>query len=366
MAGAQRPPGDRVNELEAPEAIANALQRAATERGFFAVVAWLERLTVGAPRVGENGPYAREQLRFRHDPALTFSTADISGVHTERGRENPVDPLSAPVDRFVVMTTFLGLTGAVTPLPPYLAEEVALEDPDAPRRRDFLDVFHHRVISLLYRLVARCDLAGEFRNDASDAWSKRLLAIGGAAGPEVPPTTLETHHLLRLSPLLSRRARTARGLELALADVLGQALGEAGVAVEQFVGTWAMIDLPERMRLGVCNHSLGKSTVLGERMFDRAGKFRVVLGPFSDQRYRRFLADGDQLPRLREVVELFCRDPLELDLELTLMAGAAPVFRLGGEGTGARLGHDTWLRDRPGETRIVVEIPWRRGETHAS
>src|SRR5690349_16982663 len=107
----------------------------ARETGFFALISTLERLQPSAERVGGYGPVAQEALRFRNDPSMGFSASDVSDaaiikVDGAGGRSREV---------VEVTTTFLGLTGSVSPLPLHIPAEVAHESGPRNVQRDFLD-----------------------------------------------------------------------------------------------------------------------------------------------------------------------------------------------------------------------------------
>jgi len=352
MDTAERAPADRVSDADA----LLALVEQAAPAGFFALVALLERLLPAEARVGGAGPPSAEAIRFRHDPALSFSAGDVASVDRAKPPADPFEAAQAK-PRFEVTTTFLGVTGSSTPLPLYLAEEVALEDPDRPLRRDFLDLFHHRLLSFLYRLVARYDASAEFVSGGADEWSKRILALGGTdAFGDVAPR-LPSWRLLRLAPLLAARARNATTLEIALGDVLGRELDGARITVEEFTGTWVELEQPQLARLGVANHRLGQDLVLGERIHDRAGKFRIVFQSLTNRGYERLLPNGNLFPVVKEVVGRMLADPLAYELELVLAIGAVPPFALSSSSSGARLGETTWLGGRAhGETRVTVDV----------
>lgn len=326
-------------------AVAEALAKAAPRASFFPLVAFLERLTAGAQPLGGDGPASEEGIRFRHDPAMTFSAGDVSRVRLREERIRPGDPGSPTRKLFEVMTTFLGLTGAVTPLPLYVAEEVAREvEDEGTVRRDFLDVFHHRLLSLVFRIRSRYDLGSGFKVGAEDRWSRRVLALSGV--PQVRPGSLvPAWRLLRLSPLLAGRARTALGLEAFLSDVLGDELGGGKVEIRQFAGVWADLEVGQRCQLGRANHRLGKDAVLGAKVYFRAGSFNIRLGPLDEATYRRFLVDGDLHPVVQEAVQTYLADPLEYTLDLVLAKEAGTGFKLSRKG-GGRLGRDTWLGGR--------------------
>ncbi len=327
--------------------------------GFYRAIEILERATKG-PRIGDYGPVNEESIRFRHDPSLSFATSDVSTITARPRRAGETgDGVEEPV--YEITTTFLGLTGTVSPLPTYIVEEVLHEGDERPAQREFLDVFHHRVLSLFYRAHARYSFTSDYLSGSTDAWSRRSLALAGIDTYEdqPPPVNLTLTRLLRLAPLLSTRARTAQGLIAAVSDVMEEVLIGAPVAVEQFVGRWVSIEERQLLRLGIANTTLGVDATVGRRVFDRGGKFRLVLGPLKRKAFQQFLPGGPGLAQIKELVTFYVRDPLEFDLELILAPGETPSLRLSSSAAGAsRLGLDSWVTvgaDR--ETRVIVPVP---------
>jgi len=338
------------------------LQFAAGDVRFVPLVALLEQLTAGAVRVGGDGPPSEEAIRFRHDPSLTFSSGDVSQLRLVPRVDEWGQSHGGPKHVFEVVTTFLGLTGASSPLPGYMVEEIAQEDPDRPLRQHFLDLFHHRLLSLLYRALTRYMPEAEATRAGDDVWTRRVLALAGLDTYERGPSVgLSVSQLLRLAPLLSARARTGRTLELALSDVLREDLGEARVTVRQFAGSWVEVDSEQRMMLGKLNSHLGRTSMLGGKLFDRAGKFIIGISPLDGGTYHRLLPEGDLSPLVREVVALVVRDPLECALELGVHEDVLGAFQLKKKNA-ARLGRNTYLGGRHGavprlRTRVVPLPP---------
>jgi type VI secretion system protein ImpH len=347
-AGREPPPLDR-HDLTALGVDAGAVPldevarhlAAARRRGAYPLLAVLERLLGGDAAIGTAANLDEERIRLRHDRQLSFRTAEVSAVAVrDVNRELPVVEIT---------TAFLGLTGAASPLPPYLAEEIAKEDEDAAPRRDFLDLFHHRFLSLFYRARARSDWANGYRTDQGDAWSRRVLAL---LGRDRAPR-LEPWRVLRWAALLAQRNVTPAAVEAAVADVLSEALGEVGVAVEPFVGAWVQIDPADENRLGRARSSLGRDLVVGRRILDRSSRFRLVLGPLGREALVRVRGDAALLRRIGETVRELCAATLDFELVLWLTPDAAPHLELGA----ARLGRDAWLGGQVKETRLRVELP---------
>ncbi len=325
-----------------------------------ALVRLLEKLAPDAVRVGEQGPPTSEGIRFHHDPSLHFHAGDVveltrvdGAVDWNTGRASSV---------FHLTSSFLGLTGAVSPLPAYFAEELVLEDPDHPVRRDFYDLFHHRLLSLFFRAVVRYQLSAEHTAHLQDGWSHRVLGLLGvdvAAGP--PPGALGPARLLQLAPLLARRSRGPRALEVGLQVVLEEHLPGATIAVKECAGQWSEVDAASWSQLGQHCSRLGQDLLLGRHIFSRAGSFAVHIGPVTWRVYERLRRGGDLLALVQEVVGWLVRDPLDYVLVVTLLPREAPGLQLTAQGA-SRLGRDAWLLTRAEETVLVVD-PSREAAT---
>ena len=339
----------------------------ARRMGFFALVSLLERMSSHAVRVGGDGPPERELLRFRNDPSMGFPASDVVHAAVREVPRSAHDRLPGQREVVEIVTSFLGLTGSVSPLPLYIPGEVAQDGSYNSVQRDFLDVFHHRLVSLLYRLWTRYQLAREHLADGGDAWTPRMLALTGfdgygsqatRGGYEAASLPLPPGVLLALTPLLCWQARGARTLELALRLLLQADLHEEKLWIEQFVGGTVRLDEAQTMRLGLANSRLGRSTVLGGRASDRTSSFAIalVLRPEADA--TAYMLGGKQLALVRAVVVNIVRDPLEFDLRVEVAAGALGGFALGSR---VPLGGRTWLRGRGSMQRFTVRDVVERG-----
>jgi type VI secretion system protein ImpH len=117
------------------------------------------------------------------------------------------------------------------------------------------------------------------------------------------------------------------------------------------------VESEQRMKLGKLNSHLGRTSMLGGKLFNRAGKFIIGIAPLDGPTYHRLLPEGDLSQLVREVVGLVVRDPLECDLELGVSEDVLGAFRLGTKSPG-RLGRNTYLGGRQNavprmRTRIV-------------
>jgi type VI secretion system protein ImpH len=315
--------------------------------GFVGLVGLLERLTPEAERVGGINA-SKEAIRFRHDPSLGFSSQDVSDVRALAPTES-----SEGGHKFEVMTTFLGLTGGASPTPSYISEEVLRQE--GRSLRDFLDLFHHRLISLFYRELSRFKPWAEQTSTLADRWSARLLSLAGLdAYAARPREDVGLHKILKLLPLLARRIRPSESLAEALGDVLDDVIQGAPVRIREFAGGWSELPVPEQTRLGVRNHQLGQNALLGTSIRDPAGAFEIHIGSLGRTAFRELADPRGPINRVHGLVAIWVRDPLEYRVVVNLAPDAVPLLRLADDG--GRLGRDSWL-GRPTQDTAVTVYP---------
>ena len=119
-----------------------------------------------------------------------------------------------------------------------------------------------------------------------------------------------------------------------MADAIG-----APVDLVEFVGAWTPIPPRLQSALGRAHAGLGASAVLGPRVFERAGRIELRIGPLGLARFARLPDDAEAMAELRRAVLFAAGHELEVDLRLVLRRDEVPEARLGG----CRLGRTAWL-----------------------
>jgi type VI secretion system protein ImpH len=312
---------------------------------FFQAVRLLERLSPNAAAVGELGPPNKEALRFLHDPSLAFRTSDITAIQPRVLRNG--------VPYVELMTSFFGLLGTVSPLAMYMTEDVLRTEEDEGPLQAFYDLFHHRLLSLFYRTKKKYSFGTGFRTDGSDPFTRRAL---GFVGVDAHSTTalrgLSPPQLLGLAHLLALPTRPARSLT----RILEGLLPKTAVEITTFIGRRVLLADDQIAKLGTQSSTLGVDMTIGRGVLDRSARFRVGLGPLSQNMFQALLPGGPGYASLRQVIEQFSRSTLESEVELTLAEGVSIFFQLGGK-VGSTLGVTTVLASknpRPGKARFVL------------
>ncbi len=318
----------------------------ATRYSFYRLVYLLERVFPGTPRLGHTGPARDERIRIRAEPSLTFAASDVTEFEYAQFADDK--------KRVQVSSAFMGLYGSVSPLPMFFVEDIALSVFHGGLQpvREFLDVLHHRLFSLLYRAWSKYRLSVGYLREGKDDFTRRMFCTVGLDGFSNAKTPLHPFYFLRFAPILASKSRSARGLQV----VLDELLGDIGVDIEQFVGHWTLIEKPLRNKLGVANHQLGESLVIGRYVYDGSGRFTLKLGPLEYDDYLSFLPGGHRRPFLKSVIDTFTPGIHDVMLELHVDLDAAPRFQLGSP-RASTLARTAWLGGTGAQTfKITVPL----------
>jgi len=319
------------------------LNQAPHRFSFFQAVRLLEAARPEAAPIGTAGPARDEALRLRPHAGFDFPPSDLVTI-----RE--VDGKGAAGPRTELTTAFLGLYGADSPLPAYFTEAILWDD-ESGRRRDFLDIFHHRLLSLLYRAWLKPRYPLQFRPGGGDRLSRMLLGLVGLATPGSGAAAgLPPIHLLHFAGLLGRHPHSATDL----AHLLSDELGGVAVRVEECRLRWVSIPPPQQCCLGSGAARLGDGAVAGSRIPDRAGMFGVEIGPVGYDAFVELLPGGERLAACVALIHLAVTDPLAHEINLHLRQEEVPPLRLGATDPEPRLGWTTWLGRPTGDCAVCV------------
>lgn len=316
-----------------PLVVLQRLQHQPAAFDFYAALRQLECAFADRPRIGQASRPAEEALRFGQQPSLAFEPAMIAGLRLG-------DERSAPL----LLLNFFGLLGANGPLPLHLSEYIRdrLRNLDDPTLARFCDVFHHRMITLFYRAWASAQPAVSLDRPEADRFSVYVASLIGLGMPslqgrDAAPDLAKQHYAGRLAP----HARNAGGLAALLGDFF-----KVPVKVEQFVGHWMRLPADGlcALRSGPDAARLGVGTVLGRKVWDAQGKFRVIIGPLDLAQVRRLLPGQPSMRRLRAWIRQYAGLAMDWDVNLIVARQHLPGTRLGRD---SRLGWSSWLSSGP-------------------
>ena len=316
----------------ASDSLTQALRDKPYAFDFFQAVRQIECAYSHLPRIGHSQRPQYDPIRFCQNVSLAFASSAIE-TFLEATDEYP--------GRMVV--NFFGLLGTNGPMPLPITEYVhdRLHNHKDKTLASFLNVFHHRMISLFYRAWA-CNQQNvshdRTEEDRFAIYIGSLFGIGedSLRNRDAVPDVAKLHY----SGRLVCQTRNAEGLREILQDYFGIA-----VCIEQFIGQW--IDIPQEhyccLGESVENAKLGSTLVIGSRFWECQQKFRIKFGPMHFSEYQRMLPGGDSIRRLTAWVKNYVGDELSWEIQLILSAVEVPAVCLGKMG---QLGWSTWLKSK--------------------
>jgi type VI secretion system protein ImpH len=311
-----------------------ALQETPYSYDFYQTLRRLECLFDQKPRWGHARRPADEAVRFGQEPELSFAPAPLSSFQPGRDGRPPQ-----------LQVRLFGLLGPNGPLPLHITEYARerLRNAGDPTLSRFLDLLHHRFVTLFYRAWAQ----GQPHVNRDRPREDRYGAyIGSFVGLSPVPfrhrdTLPDVAKFFHVGALI-RHTRNAEGLRTIL-----QHFCRVPVQIQEFVGHWLVLQARDRSALGREGALLGSSAVAGRQVWDRQSKFRVRLGSLTLVQYEAFLPGGTLIQKLVDWVRLYLTFELDWDVQLVLRKNEVPPLTLGQRG---RLGWTTWLGTRRANT----------------
>jgi type VI secretion system protein ImpH len=305
------------------------LVRSPEKHHLFHALRIIEAHHAARPRLGESRRASQDKIRLTQDPELAFQPTSITSLH----------PASAKGPARLVNRVF-GLFGTQGPLPLHLTEYARdrLRNHRDPSFVAFANMLTHRLMSLFYRAWAAGQPAPSFDRDGNDPVERRVAAIAGYQGEalrrrDAMPDLAKRH----FAGHLASGSKHPEGLVSMLS-----AFFAAPVHLQQFIGEWLTLEPDDRWQLGA-RAGLGRTTSIGFRVWSRASKFRLLIGPLDLATYKRLLPGQGALERLEAIVRNYVGDRLDWDVNLILTAAEVPRTALGAS---AALGHTTWVGAR--------------------
>jgi len=320
--------------MTAPDPAYSAwLQTVAAEpwrHDFYQLLRHIEAANPQLPRLGEALRPSDEPVEVTMPAELNFAPAPIQSLKLDARRPR-------------VLQRIFGLTGPNGPLPTRITEltrERRMQAGDATLQR-FFDLLSHRFTLLFYRAWAQAQPTISLDRRDDHSVTLRLGALFGIGSESLlDRDAVGDAAKLHFTGRLARQVRDADGLLQWCRSEF-----DAPVRIEQWQGHWMPLDPEERTRLrhrhrNSVSQQLGRGVVLGEKVWDVQHKFRIVIGPLSEDRYHAFLPGGSDLAHLRAMVRQWVGLEFEWDLQLILRRGEVPLLKLGRSG---ELGRSTWL-----------------------
>lgn len=278
--------------------------------------------------LGETNTPKQEPIRLRQTPSLSFCSKNIESIHIND-------------EVLEIVINEIGLLGPNSPLPLHLIEFIFQRKHQYGDNAwcDFVNMLHHRVMTLFYRSWKNAQSVITLDNKLhDDKFSTYLSSLVGFAGVDRQNENkyVDYHSKLYFMGYYLQRNQSASNLECLLKQYFN-----IPIKVEENIGAWYPLPDEERTKLGKSiQYSLKDRVILGKRIYDNQTKFRIKIGPLELNEFESFFKSKENSKRLMEWVELYVGQEYEWDVQLILAKHSVPKFDLKGQ---RRLGLTTWL-----------------------
>jgi type VI secretion system protein ImpH len=334
-------------EMEKFEPLVAALLARAPQMSFMQLCRLLEAGMPGRAGFGERDSPEHEPVRFRSRPRMGFPAGEIASIEYGDPDDLPQPP--------TVRTTFMGLYGVDAAMPSHYLDDIAQREEGHEAVEAFLDQFHHRFVTLLYRAWKKYRYAESFRYGGTDAHSKNLLClIGFGWGNKPARAGLPDARTLALLGLMIQRTRTSEGL----AGVI--ALGAPGVEVrvDEF---WSVAKRAGKQQplsakaTEIKPRGLGGGYVLGKRLPYRSRAVRVTLKPQDAQQAEDLLPGGGLHLDVTALAQIYLGVKADVHLRMQMSSRFAPAPSVGAQriAVAPRLG---WTVVLPAQAERVITV----------
>ncbi|MBA3697935.1 MAG: type VI secretion system baseplate subunit TssG [Planctomycetes bacterium] len=290
---------------------------------FFTAVSRIEAAFPDAVPVGQQGPVSRERLRFCANLSLSFPAADVVSVEGE--------PLDGGAVRARLTQNFMGLFGPSSPLGSYFTERLLHQD-NQHLARGFLDLIHHRLVSLVVRGH------GKYHPASGGAEGRRFLErMLEITGLQADDHALPGKRLMAFAGLIGRSGVAAE----TIAAIVSAWIGGAETHAEPCLARWTALPDEAQTHLGRGGR-LGRDTIAGRSIRNRTTAFGLTIGPLPPADFNALVPGGKRHHELRALIKRL--NPEQLDCVVTLKVAGAdlPPSRMQ-PGGNLKLGHGSRL-----------------------
>ncbi|HET8783104.1 MAG TPA: type VI secretion system baseplate subunit TssG [Pyrinomonadaceae bacterium] len=266
----------------------------------------------------------KEIVHFRSSVKLDFPSSDIADVK----RRNDLPARQQPKAPAEMSVNFLGLAGCLGTLDiPSTELVLQRESQKDTALKDFLDIFNHRLVSLLYRIRKHHRVGLGSATPGKDQVARYLYSLIGMETPRLKGRMhVRDRALLYYAGILAQQPRSIAGLERILTDYF-----QVDVKTKQFVGQWCELEQDQWTTIGESgtNQTLGHDTVMvGTRVWDQHARFEIQLGPLGLEEFESFLPTEWRFGVLCDLVRFYVKDEFEFNVRLILKAAEIPEVKL--------------------------------------
>ena len=334
-------PPQAARTARADRPLGQTLQSEAPRFSLLTALALLEYFArrEGAPPLGEETRPAQAAVALAVRASFGFPACEIDRI-----------AFAAPA-RAEISGPAFALLGHIGPMPDWLTEELAQRLRRGDRAAtDFVAMFEQRLMAVAFRARARTLPGFAWRAPETSSLGGILRSLIGLATPGLQGRiTVPDRALFSFAGLLAGQSRSLGALERVLRTYL-----MVPFRVVPFTGRWLNLEPGDITRVSAApaNNRLGRTALLGARVWDRQSCFTLRIGPLEPDAFQNLLPGGAGHRAVSALTRFFAGPGLDFQLELHLRPDRIAASRLSAGPAATRLGWTSFLVARP-DTRAA-------------
>ncbi len=279
-------------------------------------------------------------IKFSSKIDPSFPASDVEEIKLPEKEDDPYE----------MVVNFLGLAGVSGPLPAFYTQLILESEKMGNQNkafREFLDIFNHRLISLMYEIRKKHRTGFDLRKPEDTFIASLMFSVIGMGSESLRNRLgINDYSLLHFTGLLSNKNRSLAGLEFILSEYF-----KATIDSNYLIGQWQKIDdslITVIGRKGK-NQTLGESVILGRKIWYQESKFQLKIGPLRLDQYLDLLPlkKSHSFYTLYKMTKHYSGPEYNFDFRYLVHSGELPKARLGDK-HGSYLGWTTWIPPKEG------------------
>lgn len=278
--------------------------------------------------LGQFSSPSQEVVSLKSRVAYAYPPSDLYQLH--RLQQNTP---------YTLEVNFLGIGGPHGPLPmPYsdmLIERTHQKDLGF---QEFLNIFNHRILSLLYRIRKKYWVHLETKTPENTGLASVLLSYLGLGMPSYRHRMdIPDRSLLSYAGLIWRTTKSEGGYTALISDYFG-----VTCRIQTFEGEWLSLEKDQLTYLTAGNpwRRLGRGASLGQKAWTITRTCRVSLGPLSLAQFKKFLPGQQGYQHFKSLSHFYMGLDHHVRINLILKKEDIPPLCLNKK---IHLGWDSWL-----------------------
>ncbi len=278
----------------------------------------------------------QEQIRISQIPDLSFPTSEIRKVELADNKIN-------------ISVNSFGLLSINSPLPIHLLEHIfeRKHHYGDSTWMDFINLIQHRLFLLFYQGWATAQSTISLENKSTKRFDGYIHSLIGLDNPQKNDSHLIDDYTKIFFSGFQFKNRSSHNLVKLLSQYF-----KVKISIIENIGEWYEVDESEQTCLGVDNgYTLADGLLLGNKIYDRHTKFRVVIGPLNLDEYQSFFKGEYNYQRLTQWLNDYIGLEYKWEIQPILYQQSIPPLQLS---TKNRLGLTSWLGNVDKDSNTLV------------